>query len=241
MRIRRLVQGTLGAFGYELRAVTGRRDDPFAEQKLLVSAATPVIFDVGAHHGQTALLYARLFPTAAIFSFEPSGESYRALLDNVRPYKNIRAFNIALGGKSGKTTFHHNRESQTNSLLPSAAEGADVWGRGMLETDAVGQVDVTTLDDFMESHSIDRIDILKMDAQGGEFLIMEGAKRAVSEKRIRVVYTEIITLPTYGGQKEFDEMLRIYRENGFSLYNLFNPSLTDDGRLRQVDAVFTGE
>jgi FkbM family methyltransferase len=228
--------------GYEIRATKAGRDDPFEEQKrLLWTKKTPVIFDVGAHHGQTALLYAELFGEGMIYCFEPYEESYRMLVQNVHAHKNIRPFNIALGNAIGTTKFFLNKSSQTNSMLPSAAKGAEVWGKGMLETDAVGQVAVTTLDAFMGSQSIGTIDILKMDAQGAEYMILEGATKAIREKRIGLIYSEIITLSTYEGQKEFDEMLRIFRENGFALHNLFNPSLTDDGRLRQVDAVFTME
>jgi hypothetical protein len=56
--------------------------------------------------------------------------------------------------------------------------------------------------------------------------------------RVRVVYTEIMTLPSYAGQQELPEFLRMMQDYGFELFNFFNLNTTDRGQLRQVDAIF---
>ena len=45
-------------------------------------------------------------------------------------------------------------------------------------------------------------------------------------------------MPTYSGQKHFDEVLYLLRSKGFQLFNLYNYSHTEFGELRQVDAIF---
>jgi hypothetical protein len=50
--------------------------DSFRAQQLLLRHQTPqTIFDVGANKGQTALTYARLFPAARLYCFEPFPDS----------------------------------------------------------------------------------------------------------------------------------------------------------------------
>ena len=41
-----------------------------------------IIFDVGAHHGETALLFAHSFPSASIYSFEPVTSNFKELVGN---------------------------------------------------------------------------------------------------------------------------------------------------------------
>lgn len=91
----------------------------------------------------------------------------------------------------------------------------------------------------MATQDIPAIDILKLDVQGAEPLVIEGAAKACRRGAIRLVYSEIITQPTYQGQKRFDEALAVFYNNGFDLYNIYNFSLTLDGRLREVDVIFT--
>ncbi len=68
--------------------------------------------------------------------------------------------------------------------------------------------------------------------------MIEGAKRAMAEGRIDMIYSEIITQPTYSGQKRFDEALAIYYDAGFELFNIYNLNFDSQGGLRQVDVIF---
>jgi len=45
-------------------------------------------------------------------------------------------------------------------------------------------------------------------------------------------------LPTYENQLDFDEFIKLMKSFGFRLFNLYNLSLTKEGELRQVDALF---
>ena len=234
-KIRKTLARTINYFGYDLHRIP----DPFIDQKNLVKGITePVIFDVGAHHGQTSIMYSKLFKNCLIYSFEPYAESFKHLSTNLKRYDNIKPINIALGNKIGKSKFYINPSSGTNSLLPTDAKAPQTWSDGLLESTGQTEVDVVTIDSFIEQYEIRRIDILKLDTQGTEYQIIEGADKAFLEGRIKVIYTEIITRPTYIGQKELHEVLRIIQDKGFRLHNFYNYSLTN-GKLRQVDAIFT--
>ena len=55
---------------------------------------------------------------------------------------------------------------------------------------AFREVDVTTLDAAFEEHAIDRVDILKTDAEGHDARVLEGASQALADHRVHLVQFE---------------------------------------------------
>ena len=215
-------------------------DDGYEMQKKITRdlGAELTIFDIGAFDGGTALKYQELFPESKIFSFEPFPDSFSKLVQNTKSFKNIIPINKGIGELEGFAKFNSNSFAPTNSLLATHESGSTFWGEGLLDTEKTIEIELTTIDNFVEIHGIKKIDILKMDVQGAEYLVLQGAKKSFEKGIINMIYTEIITLPTYKGQLNFDEMINLMRTYGFMLFNLYNYSLTDGGQLRQVDAIF---
>jgi len=214
-------------------------DHFLAMKRLLNGTQEPVIFDVGAHHGYMTWMFRKLFPKSIIYAFEPFKESFEHLKENTKSDDRIRVFNFGLSDFPGLRTFHCNLSSATNSLLSTDKEGSKTWGDGLLETTEIIETHFETVDSVVAAEHISSIDILKLDVQGAEPLVMAGALETCSSGVIRLIYSEIIIQPTYTRQKRFDEALASFYDNGFDLYNVYNLNHTDEGRLRQVDAIFT--
>ncbi|MEO1254684.1 MAG: hypothetical protein AAFY41_07355, partial [Bacteroidota bacterium] len=66
---------------------------------------------------------------------------------------------------------------------------------------------------------------------------LEGSQEAIRNGMIKLIYMEIINLPTYEGQQNFDVSLKMLRELGFELFNFFSIN-SRKGQLRQLDAIF---
>ena len=144
------------------------------------------------------------------------------------------------GPTPGELKFRVNQSTATNSLLATDPRARETWN-GMDVTDTVAEtlVQVDTLDHFLEANeSIGHIDVLKLDAQGGEMDILLGAEKSIGQGRVRILYTEIIVMPTYTGQRSLDEYLAFLRGHGFALHNLYNPLFSNSGQLNQLDALF---
>ena len=252
------IQQLLASFGYKISrlsapasgedsitairedSITAMREDPFtAMQHLLIGIKQPIIFDVGAHHGHISRHFRTLFPNSTVYSFEPFQDSFEQLKESTASDPGIKVFNFGLGDRNGTQSFNSNSSSATNSLLATDELGSLTWGSGLLETKTIVQAEFRTLDSVLEAMRIPRIDILKLDVQGAEPLVMEGALSACRTGAIGLVYSEIIIQPTYKGQKRFDESLAAFYRNGFDLYNIYNMCYTAEGRLCQVDATFT--
>lgn len=229
----------LSLFGYHFSKYRSKKDEVFGLQKsLCIPDRRAVIFDVGAYTGESAITYNKYFNgNCAIFSFEPFKESYELLIENVKGLGNVKAYNFAVGNKNEKTTFYVNNFSATSSFLPSSKEGTELWGKELMEAKAEIQVDVQTLDTFVEEQGIDQIDILKMDVQGAEHLVLEGARKTIGQGKIKMIFAELIVIPCYDGQKDLDEQLRMYKAYGFELHNLFK-SVDDQNKLRFMDGIF---
>ena len=240
--IKQIVQSAFARLGYRISRVVPNppKEDPFEEQRRLVAAAeNPIIFDVGAHHGHTSLHYRNLFPSAIIYAFEPFPQSYEKLRKNTSADPMIKTFDFGFSDVHGTKLFHSNNSSSTNSLFETDPRGGETWGRGLLETSRQITLPFTTIDRFVAEAGIPLIDILKLDVQGAEYLVLEGARQSIEASRISLIYSEIITQPTYKCQKELHEVLRIFHDCQFMLHNFYDLSLSRDGKLRQLDAIFT--
>ena len=241
MRIIKLfIKKAFERFGYKLLRSTAPSQDPFEDlQRLANASTTPIIFDVGAHHGHLSTRFRTLFPGSTVYAFEPFPDSFEHLRMNTSGDPSIKMFNFGFSNTEGPKQFSSNLSSVTNSLLETDDRSAVTWSPGYLETASRITVPFSTIDRFVEEMNIPAIDILKLDVQGAEYLVLEGAARSMAASRINLIYTEIIIQPTYKEQRELHEILRMFHEYGFMLYNLYNFSRTKDGTLRQVDAIFT--
>jgi FkbM family methyltransferase len=213
--------------------------DPFLDMAMLLeSVPEPLILDVGAHHGHVARKFREVLPRSRLFAFEPFPDSFKTLQENVKNDTRISVFPFGFADRPGIRSLTDNQFSATNSLLETDPRGHDVWGPNVLNTRETIEAFFDTLDDFAEMEVRGGIDILKLDCQGAEPLVMRGAKKLLKNRQIRVVYTEIITLPTYVDQLRFYEAIRFFEGCGLNLFNLYDLSLTPSGVLRQVDAIF---
>lgn len=68
-----------------------------------------VVFDVGANIGQSAVRYARCFPSAKIYSFEPVLSTFEELKRNTEHLSNrVRPVQLALGSAKGEKEIYIN-------------------------------------------------------------------------------------------------------------------------------------
>lgn len=122
-----------------------------------LNQTNPVIFDCGANVGLASLFLARRFPTAAITAFEPDPVAFRALTTNVDANfpGRVVCHEIALGRLEGTVDFWFAPDgpgSMVGGLNP----------RGHVS--AKRSVQMRRLSSYIDGP----IDLLKIDAEGGE-------------------------------------------------------------------------
>lgn len=211
------------------------RSDPFLVQQHLLSGHTcQNIFDVGAYRGDVAACYARLFPAANIYSFEPYPPSYELLAHRFQQSPRVHLINSAVSSQSGESTFHVNRDASTNSLLAT--------GEGFATATAVTtqqiKVRTITLDEFIASNRLPPPEILKFDIQGNELEALRGSGNMLSGNGPLLIYTEVLFEPLYENCAQFEDLTQFLGGKGYELYNLYSLHHDPDGRLEFGDALF---
>lgn len=121
-----------------------------------------VVFDVGA---RTDVDYLRLKPDIELHAFEPKPEYYKELKERVGDNPRVRVNGFGLGEYDALLAYNTSTES---------VDGSNSW-RG--ESDI--KVEVKTLDEYVKTNGITRIDFLKMDTEGNELKILLGGWKAV--------------------------------------------------------------
>jgi FkbM family methyltransferase len=231
--IRYAVQTTLGRFGLQLVKTT----DCFAMQVKLTGAAEPVIFDIGAADGGVAELYRQLFPHAEIHCFEPFPKAFEALQRRLGTAPRTHCVGRAVADREGTSLLHANVSSATNSLLATDDRSTAFWGDGLFNTEGQVEVKTTSLDAYCAQAGVNHVDILKIDVQGAEWGVLQGARELLSSQRVALVYTELITSPTYRGQHKLHEYLSFFDSMNYTFVDFYNP-VRKHGKLLQADAIF---
>ena len=186
---KRRVRRALRRLGVDLTRTASR---PFGEdvwldvQRLASAWNAPIatIFDVGANVGETALALRSRFPAARILAFEPHPETCRRLRANVGGH-GVETFDFALGDASRSAELFEYRFSTLNSLVENAPYAVRFG-----ETARTRPVTVRTLDEFCREAEIDRIDVLKVDTEGGDLDVLRGGGALLHEGRVRFVQVE---------------------------------------------------
>jgi FkbM family methyltransferase len=148
-----------------------------------------VFFDVGANVGQTSIDALKNFPEATIYAFEPHNATFAALSSKVGDPR-VHAFNLALSDRIGEAEFFDYGALATSNSLVGDAQYAT---RTKHEV-TVRKVECDTLDNICSRLQVDRIDVLKVDTEGHDLAVLQGAQRMLSQRRIRFIYVEFNTL-----------------------------------------------
>lgn len=142
-------------------------------------------FDVGANDGETSALALSSFADARVFAFEPHPVTFSKLLQRVGKDPRVVAQNLALSNANGVAPFFEYSSSRVNSLISDAQY---VVRNGLAARTIT--VQCATVDEFCKQNSIHTIDVLKIDTEGGDLLVLQGAQQLLSTGKIRFVYVE---------------------------------------------------
>lgn len=232
----------LNHFGYEFRRVPKEHiyqvNAYFDQKALLHSRKIKVIFDLGANIGQSVSEYNKLFPNANIYAFEPFNDAFSVLYNTYKSFDSIKPYKLALTDTTGSKPFFFNKANYTNSLLKIAADSSKYVAQDLTDNLGFIDVDTITIDDFCQREHINKIQILKMDIQGGELMALQGATKLLSNQSIDLVYTEVLFAKLYEKQANFYNLCELLEQYGYVLYGLYNLNYARNGVLAWGDAIF---
>ncbi len=131
-----------------------------------------------------------------IYSFEPQKKIYQNL--SLHSIENkIFCFNLALGNNNEIRNLKINKKSSTSTF--SEIDDLSMWYKiksfvvsGSPKSSFIYEekVNVIKLDDFCNDYKISNIDLLKIDTEGHEKEVLEGALNLIKEKKIKYILLE---------------------------------------------------
>jgi FkbM family methyltransferase len=140
---------------------------------LIKKSAT--VIDIGANVGNVTLGFSKLIgETGKVYSFEPDPLNFSRFKKNIElnHFKNIEALNFGLGNKNGSFSIvvHDELNRGMNRLVENASENTVLC-------------EVLVLDDFISKNGITKVDLIKIDVEGFEKKVLEGAYQLLKSQK----------------------------------------------------------
>jgi FkbM family methyltransferase len=189
-----------------------------------------IVFDVGAHHGQSATGFLATFPRATIYCFEPVERSFAELSRRIEGNARLRPVRLALGSSAGETTIRLEVDSDRNAVL-SEAEPA-----GQTE-----RVPMDTVDRFAERNGLARVGFLKIDTEGHDLAVLEGAEGLLQRGAVDLVQVESGWNPENRWHVPMERLKQHLEARGYRVFGVYQQKdewPTGAPHLRRADLVF---
>jgi len=200
----------------DLHIVSGSYESKVVKLFEKLAKENILIVDVGANIGKYSILSRITNHYANVFAIEPETKNYDILVKNIKlnNLDFIHTKKIALGSKKGKLKLYISSKNvgghSLNYKLVAATPEKDY--------NSFEEVEVNTLDNLFKDVEID---ILKIDTEGFELEVLKGAKKLLTNKRIKNIIIEL-------NDNETRELLESY---GYSLeliqYSNYHGTLKD--------------
>jgi FkbM family methyltransferase len=162
-------------------AMTGFYELECSRIALRLARRGGLLVDVGANYGYFTLLWAAARPDNRVMAFEASSRNQEALRANVHANgfaARVECQDVAVGKENGFMTFDPGPEHQTG------------WGGLRPEGSARNCVPVRSLDEVFARATAAAIDLLKIDTEGADTWVLQGALGLLQARRIRHILFE---------------------------------------------------
>jgi len=165
-----------------------------------------IIVDIGAHIGYYSRIFSKLTKErGVVYAFEPDSDNYKLLKFNA---KNVKILNEALSDKTGSISFYKSNNTGCHSLVAQNS------------VKEVTTVPTQTLDNFIQRNKIAKIDLIKIDVEGGEPIVFAGCGNIFQQSSLMVVMEFTPANFKKSGLSPFFFLNNLQKQYGFSLYEI---------------------
>ena len=155
--MKKLIQTLLNFFGYaaiknkNFKKIYRTLDDTIIT---LITRDNPLIFDVGAHEGESIKRFKKIFKKPSIHSFEPQSRCFKEL--QKLKDENIILNNFGFGNKREDKIINIYNDDASSSIL-KLSEKSNFNKK--LKVIGVEKIKIDTLDNYVKDNNIGRIDL----------------------------------------------------------------------------------
>ena len=188
-----------------------------------------VVIDIGGASGDTTSYFLKLLPESRVFTFEANPQLAEKIKNKFNNEK-VKVFGIALSDKNTELTFYVTDNSLSSSYKP-------ILKNEQFQTTQSIKVPARTLDSIMQNEeNISTIDILKIDVQGAESDVLNGAGETL--KKTKLVIVEQSVRSPYQGASMYFEVDEFLRTANFDLLDIVITYRKDGLVLTEFDSIY---
>jgi len=163
-----------------------------------------VVLDIGAYVGMFTVKASRIVGEhGKVVAIEPSPENHAMLVGNCRGLDNTILVKKAVMVRGGVGKLYYSKSAAANSLVVRWKEYV--------------KVETITLDDLMSELGLEKVDFIKVDAEGAELDVLKGAKRTL-EKGTRLAIAAYHTAPN--GEAEIGQVVEALHGVGYRVQSI---------------------
>ena len=193
------------------------------------------ILDIGANRGQFATFARARFPTARLYCFEPLAAAAEKLRTVTSGDDRVSILPLALGaGSTQSRRLLVPPEDDSSSLLAATALQRELFP-GTAADDGV-TVAVERLDAVLRAEDLPPPTLMKIDVQGFELEVLEGATGLLGGVHDVAVESSFVDL--YEGGARAEEVVCLLAGHGFRLLGVYSLLHDRRGRCLQGDLLF---
>ena len=196
-----------------------------------------VVFDVGANEGQSIRFYKKYCPTAQFYCFEPAKDTFEILSSNVGS-GNVHCLNFALSDRNSDAELVRSGSSDTFYVHDPDAHQEDEVGANR------ESISLKRLDDYCKQAEISHISLLKIDTEGSDFSVLQGAESMLTEHKVDWIVVEAGMNPNNTRHVPFEKIKAYLESKGyylFAFYEQVNEWPTSEPNLRRTNPLFMSQ
>lgn len=145
--------------------------------------------DIGANTGLYSVVGAAHNPNAQIFAFEPMPANIIRLQKNLKinAHQNVSVIKKAIGNTNGTIKFAAPKGNKISDVASADIDFSNSFYKDSITFEEI-EVPITTLDTFIEEHSLQNVDLIKVDIENYEIPFFEGALKTLSNNKPIVMF-----------------------------------------------------
>ena len=163
-----------------------------------------VMFDVGAHHGDTSKPFAD--GGWRVFAFEPDEENRRILTETLGKSANVTVDSRAASNRSAAGVQFY------SSDVSSGISGLSAFHESHVQS---GTVDTVTLAEVVKEADVRTVDLLKIDTEGHDLFVLQGVDWSTTVPEVVVCEFENAKSVPLG--YTFDDLAKFLHDRGYQL------------------------
>jgi FkbM family methyltransferase len=199
----------------------GTYDRPTTQFLQTVLRPDDVCLDIGANCGALTLVAASVIQTGHIYAFEPAPAIRARLEGNIASNPGladrVTVVNLGLGQERGQLCYQEDPNFRGNGSLfhPGEIQSGEI------------QVEIITLDEWITTQAIARVNVIKIDVEGMEYAVFQGAQALLTRDH-PLIYFETMPNNLIGKSHAIADVYQYLSQLGYRLINPTQPTQAID-------------